>query len=250
MSNDHASNIYLFVRRTTDWSNEQVFRSQLPPAFAPKVETWNQTFNIPYHVFRHRLCEIANENQAAVGAPKTDCWDDIPSGAIVMPTDDDDWFVPNAAHRVAATMEPLDEGCHWTQSVLQVPINGMHGVKVAMRRVFPFIRPKWFCATNNYAFVKTAGAENLIPHTRASRSFESGQLRLARLDERLSIHNRNIASITSMGFGQPHVSAAQLRRKAAQYRRLYERPSLPPGLEWTAPSIERMAKLMDELRTP
>jgi hypothetical protein len=52
--------VYLFVRKTTDWGNEAVFRAQLDPGFAPKVQTWNNTLSMPYHVFRARLCEIAD----------------------------------------------------------------------------------------------------------------------------------------------------------------------------------------------
>ena len=76
-------NVYLLVRKTTDWSDEATFRVQLDPSFAPKVETWNSTLSIPYHVFRKRLCEIADETHASTGARKVFAWQDIPPGAIV-----------------------------------------------------------------------------------------------------------------------------------------------------------------------
>ena len=51
--------IYLCIRQTTDWADEAAFRAQLPPLYAPTVQLWNDTFNIPYHLFRHRVRQIA-----------------------------------------------------------------------------------------------------------------------------------------------------------------------------------------------
>ena len=240
-------NVYLLVRKTTDWSDEATFRVQLDPSFAPKVETWNSTLSIPYHVFRKRLCEIADETHASTGARKVFAWQDIPPGAIVLPTDDDDWFAPEAALRVAEALEQGDEGCLWTQSVLEVPINFMHRLNIAARRVIPAIRPKWLCATNNYAFRKTPDSERLVGHMGASKGFASARMRIALLRERLSIHNRTLASITSLAFKKPQISTIHLKWKAAEYNRLYLKPDLPSGLEWTRPYVRRMVELAKEL---
>jgi hypothetical protein len=52
--------IYIWVRETTDWQNERTFLAQVDPKFRPKVELWNDTFDMPFHVFRHKLRAIAN----------------------------------------------------------------------------------------------------------------------------------------------------------------------------------------------
>jgi hypothetical protein len=239
--------VYLFVRKTTDWGNEAVFRAQLDPGFAPKVQTWNNTLSMPYHVFRARLCEIADATHGRSGGTKAYQWRDIPDGAIVLPTDDDDWFAPGVARHIAGAMQRGADGCLWTQSVVEIPINFMHRVNLAARKFIPAIGPKWLCATNNYAFRKKPGSERLIGHMGASKAFASDQMRSARLSERMSIHNRTLASITSLAFTKPTISAHYLRRKAKQYERLYRKPALASGLEWTGPYVRQMAELMREL---
>jgi hypothetical protein len=246
-SSTSQSDFHLFVRRTTDWSDENVFGAQLEPAFAPKVETWDGAFRMPYRVFRNELAKIASENHAALGCHRTDVWDDIPIGAIVLPSDDDDWFAPHLLSRIASVIGPGDLGCLWTQSVLEVPINFLHGVNLIARRIVPSIAPKWLCATNNYAFRKTDAAKALIGHMGASKAFGSPDFQVVEISERLSLHNRTLASITSMAFNKKRMSASELQRKACKYRRLYASPQLPRGLEWAASGIRRMAELMDAL---
>jgi hypothetical protein len=144
-------------------------------------------------------------------------------------------------------LEQDDEGCLWTQSVLEAPINFMHRWNIAARRVIPTIRPKWLCATNNYAFRKTPDSERLVGHMGASKGFASARMRIALLRERLSIHNRTLASITSLAFKKPQISTIHLKWKAAEYNRLYLKPYLPSGLEWTRPYVRRMVELAKEL---
>jgi hypothetical protein len=115
--------IYIWVRATADWSDEAAVNAQLPPAFAGKVALWNRTFSIPYHRFRHRLCEIAARNHAAIAGAVRAGWDEIPDGALVVPVDDDDWFAPDLAARLTAAWRPGVEGIHWARDFLQVPID-------------------------------------------------------------------------------------------------------------------------------
>ena len=238
---------YLLIRKTVDWRDEAAFFAQLSPEFAPKVETWNETFRTPYHLFRQAIREISIRNHAAVAGLTPASWEQIPDRAIVVPSDDDDWFAPDLAHRIADAFPESDDGIHWTQSVLEVPINGLHRARLAARRIFPWMRPKWLCATNNYAFRKGSAADDSVVHTRASRQFESGKLRVSFVPERLSLHNRTLASITSLAFRKPTISASALRRKADAYRRLYDHPALPEGLGWAAAEIRSMRDVMADL---
>jgi len=82
---DKPMPIYIWVRATTDWSDEAAFNAQLHPSFAGKVQLWNRTFSLSYHIFRHRVCEIASRNHAAVADVVRAPWDAIPDGALVVP---------------------------------------------------------------------------------------------------------------------------------------------------------------------
>lgn len=64
-----------------------------------------------------------------------------------------------------------------------------------------------------------------------------------RLDGRLSLMNRTLASQTSLGWRQERFTRAELVLKYLRYRRLYRRP-LPPDLAWAEPCREAMAELM------
>jgi hypothetical protein len=241
--------IYIWVRATTDWSDEAAVNAQLPPAFAVKVALWNRTFNIPYHRFRHRLCDIAGRSHAAVAGAVRAGWDEIPDGALVVPVDDDDWFAPDLADRLAAAWRPGIDGMHWARGFLQVPIDPAAEIGQWARRLFPSRRPKWLCSTNNYALVKAPGAKPLLrDHTRASRWFlDHPRDRLVVLDAHLSLMNRTLASQTSLGYKRPRITRVELLVKLARYRRLYTRP-LPAELAWAEPYRDAMAGLMRELK--
>lgn len=239
--------VHLLTRQTVDWRDEQAFLAQLPSAFAPKVESWNATFHMPYHLFRQAIREIAIRNHEAIAGAVPATWEAIPDGAIVLPSDDDDWFSPEVASSIASAFAAGIDGVHWTQSVLEMPINFLHRVNLTARRVFPWLKPKWFCATNNYAFRRAEDAADLLSHIRASRRFTSGTIHTTFVPRRLSLHNRTLASITSMGFGEATISRNTLRRKADGYRRLYDGPSLMAGLEWARPDVRAMKDLMANL---
>jgi hypothetical protein len=67
---------------------------------------WNQTFDLPYHVFRQRVRRIAELNLQRVENAVRARWDEIPDGALVAPVDDDDWFAPDSAQRWSASSAP------------------------------------------------------------------------------------------------------------------------------------------------
>ena len=78
--------IYIWVRTSVDWDDEAAVLAQCPPYFRPKLELWNATFAMPFHVFRGRVREIARDNLAAVeGASRAAAWDEIPDGASGAP---------------------------------------------------------------------------------------------------------------------------------------------------------------------
>lgn len=193
--------------------------------------------------------QIARQNLSRVEHAKVSPWEEIPDGALVAPVDDDDWFAPDLAHALQDAHEPQASGYFWTSSFLEVPIDFGHRVFLLRRALFPSTPPRWLCSTNSYAAVKRPDTELLLQkHTVASERFGAPeQLRVRRIERRLSIMNRTLASQTSLGFLRPTIRRGELLRKAHRYRALYA-AEVMPELAWCRPYVRMMADLMQRLR--
>jgi hypothetical protein len=243
--------IYIWVRKTLDWGDEDVALAQLVDVMKPKVQLWNATFDMTYQRFRYRVGQIADLNhsmvEGAVRAPE----DEIPDGATVLPVDDDDWFAPHAARVLERELVPGISGCVWPSRWIEVPIDLNHRLHMIRRRLLPATPGKWICTTNNYAVVKTPGAQPLLDsHIQASRWFE-GQLKseggsVKRIDTELSVANRNLGSQTTLAHLRPTIDRAKLLRKYRSYKHLYHRPP-PRELNWCRPYLKQMSELMADL---
>lgn len=240
--------IYIWVRSSVDWTDESAFRRQLSRDFAPKVALWDATFTLPFHVFRHRVWSIARRNHEAVAGAALASWDAIPEGALVLPTDDDDWFAPDVATTLAASEGGRAIGYRWPSRWVEVPTSRLHAFYLFRRRLFPWLPFKYFCSTNNYALVKGEwSAELLRAHVPASTWFlehpPPETVRIARVS---SVANRTLASQTTLGFPRRRIGRREIVRKFHRYKRLY-RSTPPPELAWARPYLTMMGALMDEL---
>jgi hypothetical protein len=245
--------IYIWVRRTVDWADEQAAAKQLTyPWLKQKLVLWNATFNISYQRFRRRVAQIADLNHSRVeGARRTD-WDEIPTGALVLPVDDDDWFTPGAARALEAELDDGPVGYLWAHRFLELPIDFGHRVDLLRRRIVRSTPPKWLCGTNSYAMVKGPGAKEILGnHVLASGWFEEELTRrsgrVKRIPGPLGVQNRTLASQTTLGHRRYVIGRSELIRKYRRYKRFYERP-LPPDLAWAQPYVAMMSELMDELQ--
>ena len=93
-----------------------------------------QPSNVPFHVFRRRVREIAQLNHARVEGAVCADWEEIPNGALVLPVDDDDWFAPDAVRVLERGFDPGTTGYYWTSSWVERPINLRHSLRVTSRR--------------------------------------------------------------------------------------------------------------------
>jgi hypothetical protein len=242
--------IYIWLRSTVDWEDEDAFWAQVPARFKPRAELWNATLDMPYHLFRHRVREIALLNHSRVEGAVWADWDDIPDGARVVPVDDDDWFAPNLVD-VLERDWGLEPGISWTGSWLGVPSVIGHRIHLIRRALLPFTPPYWTCESNNYAMVKGPGTRPLLEeHGDACDWFDGpGRDRVKKIRSRLSVNNRTLGSQTSL---RPtkyrgELDRARLLRRLRKYKRLYRRRPWGRGLEWCHPYVAMMAQLMEEL---
>ena len=239
--------IYICVRRTTEWENEQVFLGQLSDHFRPKVEVWDAMFTMPYHLFRHRIKGIAQLNLSRVKNARCALLDEVPEGSVVVPIDDD-WLSPELGTVLEAEFESDKTGFYWERAFLESP----PGLVVKVGRFVLYTLPRrtrrmWTCSTNNYALVKSD--DMLLPlrnHVVASAYFNEEPKKVKRITRHLSLMNRTLASQTSMGWKGPTVTKRELATKFHRYRKLYlgfEHPELA----WARPYVKMMANLMAEL---
>jgi hypothetical protein len=240
--------IYVWVRATVDWEDESAFLAQLNPNFKPQVDAWNDTFDIPFHRFRYEIRRIAELNLSRVENVVVADWDEIPEGALVLPVDDDDWFAPNVACVLEESFDPRMTGYFWISSFVEVPANFRHRLGTIRRAIFPRTPPRFICSSNNYALVKQPDTKLLLRnHIVASRWVVGpGRARVRRIEQRLSVMNRTLASQTSLGFRGPAIRRSVLLRKFRRYRSLYSAP-LALELDWCRPYVAMMADLIGRL---
>ena len=243
--------IYVLVRQTIDWKDESVFWAQLSELFRPKVEVWNDTFNMPYHIFRHEIKQIAQLNLSRVRGTRCVPLSEIPESAIVVPCDDDDWLAPQLGEVLQQEYDRDVTGYHWTRSFLEVPISRSHQIELLWRRLFPCTPLKWICTTNNYALPKAGNMELLQRgHMAASRAFKQKRATVKKISKQLSIMNRTLASQTSLGWTRPSVKRSELICKYHKYVKLYSsvKRTVAPGLAWAMPYVDKMSELMEMLQ--
>ena len=214
----------------------------------------SKTFNLPYHVFRHRVREIAVRNHTNIQGARFTDWETIPIGGLTVPVDDDDWFAPDLPQRLANAREPNIFGYYWAGSFLEVPIHWRHEVGRVRRRLRPRTPPIHLCMTNNYAMIKTDGNKQIaISHLAATATFKAAlemptaSTRVKKIADRPSLMNRTLASQTTLGYKHEPISRTKLILRYHRYRRIYRKP-LPEELVWSAPYQALMAELMDDLK--
>lgn len=238
------------MRATVDWEDEEAVLAQVPARFRPRMELWNSTIDMPFHLFRHRVKAIAALNLSRVENVVHTDWEEIPDGARVVPVDDDDWFAPNLAEVLEREWGSA-RGVSWAPSWIGVPADFGHRRYLIRRGLLPFTPPHLTCDTNNYALVKGPGSRPLAEsHEVATEWFDGpGRESVKRLGQRISLHNRNLGSQTSMRptKRRGELTPERLLRRLRRHQSLYRRRRWHRDPAWARPYVAMMAELMDEL---
>jgi hypothetical protein len=246
-----------------DWQDEEAVLAQVPPRFAPRMELWNSTINMPFHLFRHRVSEIASLNLSRVEDAVCAEWGEIPVGARVAPVDDDDWFAPDLASVLEREWGSV-EGISWPNTWIGMPVDLGHRLYLIRRTLLPFTAPHLTCDTNNYALVKDADNKLLFAlHDMATAWFDRPRWgAVKRIDHRLSVVNRSLGSQTSLRPKLPllnprarrvahpklrEITKSDLLLRLRRHKKLYRRWRWQREPAWSRPYVEMMADLMDEL---
>ncbi|MHC4859993.1 MAG: hypothetical protein ACYTDY_07865, partial [Planctomycetota bacterium] len=193
-------------------------------------------------------------NLACVEGARVAELDEVPTGALVVPIDDDDWLAPDLCVRLEETFEPGIRGYYWIHNILE-PRRTKPALRGWLRErrprlLGPHVRQRRFtCGTNNYAVAKAEDSPEMIQdHTLASQFFDSNPTLVKRLAQTLSLQNRNLSSQTSLSLRRSTISREQLLAAYHRYRRMYSHIRLAEGLAWASPYIDLVAELTHELR--
>jgi hypothetical protein len=239
--------IHICVRSTLDWCDPAAVEAALIPQFRPKVEAWNATFTMPYHVFRGRLRKIARLNLGRIAGAVCSTVEAVPPGDLIVPVDDDDWFAPDLADRLRRESDPGARGFVLTRVVIEPS----RRIRDRLRRVARLLgrRDRVVCKTNNYAVVNDVGIAHLaLNHVQASRYFDAHPSDFKRVPGVLAIQNRTLASQTSLAWGRPSIGRDALVRLFRCYDGLYASWPKRADLAWAKPYVDMMAELMNEIR--
>lgn len=244
---DGMGRIHICIRATLDWQDRALVEGQILACFRSKLDAWNATFDMPYHLFRQRVHRIAQLNLDRVEGATYSAMERVPSDHLIVPVDDDDWFAPDLAERLRKEFDPSVRGYLWSCHVIEPP----RRIRSSFRRIAGLLgRPdRFICGTNNYAVVSTPGLRHLaLNHVKASRHFDARPSDIKRIPATLAIQNRTLASQTTLAWNRPSIRREELVILLSRYRDLYSSWKLPPSLSWAKPYVDMMAELMQSIR--
>ena len=242
-----ARPIHICVRETLDWGNAEIVKAQILPHFRSKFDTWNATFDMPYHVYRARVKAIAQLNLSRVAGARCSALETVPAGHLIVPVDDDDWFAPEFAERLFAE-QTVEHSCYlWRRT----PIEAAHPIRNTYLRVAALVGrgDRVICQTNNYAIVQQDGLGSLaLSHMAAAMHFRAHPADVKRIPATLAIQNRHLGSQTTLAWRRPSIAPHQLVTLLGQHQKRYRSWRLPRDQQWARPYVDLMADLLSDIR--
>lgn len=208
------------------------------------IENWDRRIRLPFFEVRRRMAEITDANLARQGRASIIDLETFRRGidgrAIYTFIDDDDWFDPDLAQRLAAL--PIGgDGVVW-RSV-------RYAGRLEVREL------DGYCHTNNYAVLGSSlvgrpeAAALAEQHFRVIELVASGELKLDLVDVQLSITNKHPASTLMMERAAELYGEDGPRRWVEDFKAAMREPLDGPelGLDWAAPEIDAVRALVEAL---
>jgi hypothetical protein len=238
--------IHICVRATLDWRDEALVRAKILSRFRAKFDTWNATLTMPYHVYRQRVKEIAELSLARVAGARRSRFEDVPMGDVVVPVDDDDWFAPDLAVRLAREQTEGITCFLWRQMVIE----RSKRIRKTYLRLAALVGrgDRVICKTNTFAFVNAPERRAFLSPELASTHFLAHPASVRRIPARLAVQNRHLGSQTTLRQRRPTVAPERLVELLAQQQARYRSWRLPSDLQWARPYVDLMSELLHEVR--
>lgn len=264
--------IYLYLRSDVDWRSldestflrqEALNKSVRPMSLEVKmrlyeaIQIWNQTFAMSYFEYRQRLREIAwdtwlkiegldgiiRNRHGAIGS----C---LPSGTILLPVDEDDWFSPQAANTLKAAFSEEIDIYSWNDAAFRpVAMQNYPDHSLPLLRLRNRVQEGEY-ATNGYAVhlldqkvINTAWHNDLLMHHTAVKGIvDTRQLVSRHLADTLSLEHKSLASCSNMRW---IYSVEDLIRNRSDLVRPVS--IVPTPLSWAEAPLQDTCKLNREL---
>jgi environmental stress-induced protein Ves len=229
------------------------------------IAMWNKMFNMEWFAFRQKIADLARKNLAAITGCRVIVGQDAiqkelhkDEDAWLVPTDDDDWFLPDKVQDLGK-LAPRADLLIWPKAVIR---EGRVIILSSNRN------RKWWFSTNNYAVSKRLlmGAnkdesmmmKEICWHAHARRLM--GCCRHHRvLPGKYSMVNRHSASPTithdlivrsdkavlaeMSNHRRYRVEQGVCNDLVALIRRQCKMPRIPPGVRWATPYIRETVLL-------
>jgi hypothetical protein len=256
------SKFIIVIRQTVDWLSmtpqKFINQSKISQKRYDAILIWDKLFKISYFQFRQRCknlafiswsnvacCDIILTNSNLL----TNIVDNLDDDWCVAYTDDDDWYNGRLAESVLPHIKDYD-AIYWNHTRYQTcpyypeflrnkqPLFG-YGVKN-------------FFGTNGYAITRS-GWEKLRKDRREKNRHEivtswflkNDKMNTLKLDERLSISNKNLCSATTLDW--INNNCIDIEEDLLSYREWAEKDiDIPDKLKWSEPLILEMQRLYRE----
>jgi len=223
------------------------------------ASAWNASFSVSFLEFRARVKEISIDNFLSIddsvlvflsqhqGDSALKALEDaIPEDAIVLFSDDDDWFHPQIFRRIQNRI--WADGCYWDHLFtglieVEIPAQNLRNVTLLRRKGEPML------FTNNYALtgaaVRRLGLKQVAEHYDTQTAIREQWLKIDPVEAYLSAANKHPCSSTAIYHNRTDPSIYRdLRTHIVRYYHTLKSIELDADSLWLKPSLDQMIALV------
>jgi hypothetical protein len=163
---------------------------------------WNRTFNISYVEYRKQLHRIQQENLNDVAnlsgcdvvySYEIESIKKIPKDTLILPCDDDDWFIENIFDEIPE----FENSCRWGCIKLSTDVDYItkEGVTVGDRLGTFGSAWRLYFLSNNHVIKNPTNFKQIMRHSHMNYKFVTGVYNSMYLDKYLSVYNYHLGSL-------------------------------------------------------